>query len=454
VDVLRKALEVAQEHLEGVGTRPVAAPVDVGTLRRALGGGSLDDTGLEPTAVIDLLVRAAGPGVVGSAGPRYLGFVVGGGLPAALAADWIASAWDQNGAFGVMSPAAAVAEEVAAGWLLDILGLPHDASVGFVTGAQMANMTCLAAARHHVLALAGWDVEHQGLTGAPRAACVVGEEAHVTVSAALRYLGLGAPSHVVPVDDQGRMDPDALRETLEGIAGPAIVSAQAGNVNTGACDPLDEIADACAAASAWLHVDGAFGLWAAVDPRRRALVRGVERADSWACDAHKWLNVPYDCGIAITAHPGAHRAAMTIGAPYLAPGDGLRDGADWVPEASRRARGFAVWAALRSLGRSGVEDLVVRCCRLTELIAHRLEADGVEILNDVVLNQALARFGDDAGTDAVIARVQRDGVTWAGGTTWHGMRAMRISVSNWSTTDADAEAMANAILRAAAAERR
>jgi glutamate/tyrosine decarboxylase-like PLP-dependent enzyme len=447
VNVLQKSLLEAQQYLTDVAARPVADQADPEELRRSLGG-PLTDTGLDPEATLDLLARGAGPGLVGTAGPRYLGFVIGGSLPVALAADWMVSAWDQNAAFGVMSPAAAVVEEVAARWLLDLLRLPPGASVGFVTGAQMANMTCLAAARHHVFASAGWDVERRGLAGAPPVSCVVGEEVHVTVNAALRYLGLGEPTHVVKVDDEGRMDPESLRETVADIRGPIIVSAQAGNVNTGACDPLDAIADVCGEASAWLHVDGAFGLWAAADPERRHLVHGVERADSWATDAHKWLNVPYDCGIAITAHPNDHRAAMSIGASYLAAGDGLRDGADWVPEASRRARAFPVWAAIRSLGRDGVRDLVGRCCRHTEHIAERLAAEGVTILNDVVLNQALASFGGDADTDAVIARVQRDGTTWVGGTTWRGRRAMRISVSNWSTTDADAEMIAAAILRA------
>lgn len=447
VDVLQRALTAAREHLDGIRDRPVVPSLDVGELERGLGF-PLADAGMDPVDVIDLLVRAASPGIVGSAGPRYLGFVVGGSLEAALAADWLTSAWDQNGAFGVMSPAGAVAEDVVAGWLLDLLELPPTASVGLVTGAQMANTTCLAAARHHVLAGVGWDVEALGLGGAPRVACVVGDEAHVTLLASLRYLGFGAPSHVVPADDQGRMDPAALRAVLATIDGPAIVCAQAGNVNTGACDPLDVIADACRPTSAWLHVDGAFGLWAAVDPARRHLVRGAARADSWATDAHKWLNVPYDCGVAITAHPNAHRAAMSIGAAYLATG-ALRDGADWTPEASRRVRAFAVWAALRSLGRSGVSDLVGRCCLLADRIAQRLTDAGVEILNEVVLNQALARFGDDATTDAVVARVQSAGETWAGGTTWRGMRALRISVSNWSTTEADADRMAAAIIAAA-----
>jgi glutamate/tyrosine decarboxylase-like PLP-dependent enzyme len=447
VDVLEQALRESQRYLEGVAKRPVAGEADRHQLRHALGG-PLADEGLDPPATLELLVRGAEPGIVATAGPRYLGFVIGGSLPVALAADWVASAWDQNAAFGVMSPAAAVVEEVTAGWLLDLLGLPPGAAVGFVTGAQMANMTCLAAARHHVLAAVGWDVERRGLACAPPVSCVVGEEVHVTLNAALRYLGLGAPTHAVEVDDQGRMDPESLRDALADIDGPIIVSAQAGNVNTGACDPLDAIADVCQETSAWLHVDGAFGLWAAADPERRHLVHGVGRADSWATDAHKWLNVPYDCGIAITAHPDDHRAAMSIGASYLAAGEGLRDGADWVPEASRRARAFPVWAAIRSLGRDGVRDLVARCCRHTQRIAERLAADGVTILNDVVLNQALASFGDDADTDAVIARVQRDGTTWVGGTTWRGTRAMRISVSGWCTTDADAEMIADAILRA------
>ena len=424
-------------------------------------GGPLPEAPEDPVDTIDRLADGAAPGLVASPGPRYFGFVTGGSLPAALAADWLTSAWDQNTAFGVMSPAAAVVEEVAAGWLLEVLGLPASASVGFVTGAQMANTTCLAAARHAVLGRTGWDVERLGLIGAPPLRVIAAAETHVTVLVALRYLGLGAPATIVATDDQGRMMAGDLERALErDSTTPTIVCAQAGNVNTGATDPLERIAAACRDAGAWLHVDGAFGLWAAAASGRRTEVAGAAAADSWATDGHKWLNVPYDCGIAITAHPEAHRAAMTMTAAYLVAGDGIRDGADWAPEASRRARAFTVWAALRSLGRNGIADLVERCCTLAERMAGRLAEDrDVEILNEVVLNQVLVRFrrpdgGDaDAFTDAVIRRVQDDGVCWAGGTVWHDVHAMRISVSNWSTTEADIDISAAAILAARDATR-
>lgn len=455
MDVLRRAVAHAEAHLGRIGTDPVAGEVDVGRLRAALGG-PLPERPEDPLVTIDRLADGAAPGLVASPGPRYFGFVTGGSVPAALAADWLTSAWDQNSAFGVMSPAAAVVEEVAAGWLLEVLDLPASASVGFVTGASMANTTCLAAARHEMLGRVGWDVERLGLVGAPPLRVVVGAETHVTLLVALRYLGLGAPTVVVPADDQGRMVADDLaRELDRGDGAPTIVCAQAGNVNTGAADPLERIAARCREAGGWLHIDGAFGLWAAAAPARRAQVAGAAAADSWAIDGHKWLNVPYDCGVAITAHPDAHRAAMTMSAPYLVAGDGIRDGADWAPEASRRARAFTVWAALRSSGRAGIAELVERCCRLAERMARRLGQDpGVDILNDVVLNQVLVRFrapggGDaDAFTDAVIRGVQDGGVCWAGGTVWHGLHAMRISVSNWSTTADDIDISAEAILAA------
>jgi glutamate/tyrosine decarboxylase-like PLP-dependent enzyme len=346
-----------------------------------------------------------------------------------------------------------VAEEVAAGCILDLLGLPPGASVGFVTGGSMANATCLAAARGEVLRRAGWDVEAEGLASAPALRVIVGEEAHVTVLAALRLLGVGAARVVrVPVDGQGRMRAEGLRRALGGAPAPTIVCAQAGNVNTGAFDPIAEIADACGSEAAWLHVDGAFGLWAAASTTR-PLVRGLERADSWAVDAHKWLNVPYDSGLAITAHPNAHRAVTGMTAAYLVNGGADRSGYDWTPEASRRARGFAVWAALRSLGRDGVAALVDGACALARRAAGRLAVEaGVEVLNDVVLNQALVRFhgqaGPDATTRAVVDEVQRDGVCWLGGTVWRDMTAMRLSVSCWRTTEADVDLAVDAILRA------
>jgi glutamate/tyrosine decarboxylase-like PLP-dependent enzyme len=361
----------------------------------------------------------------------------------------LAAAWDQNAGLYVSSPAAAVAEEVAAGWLLDLLGLPSTAGVGFVTGGQMANASCIAAARHALLARAGWDVETSGVNGAPPLRILVGEEAHATIFASLRFLGLGARAERVAADGQGRMRPGALDDALAAGDGPTLVCAQVGNVNTGACDPVGELARLTREHGAWLHVDGAFGLWAAAAPARRHLVDGLAAADSWATDAHKWLNVPYDSGVAIVADPAAQTGALGVGAAYLVASDAARDPLDFTPEFSRRARGFAVYAALRSLGRDGVADLVERCCALAQRMTERLAAGGAEILNDVVLNQVLARFGDDARTDATIAAVQQDGTCWVGGTTWRGQRAMRVSVSSWATTEEDADASVDAILRCA-----
>jgi glutamate/tyrosine decarboxylase-like PLP-dependent enzyme len=344
-------------------------------------------------------------------------------------------------------------EEVAARWLAELLGLPEGVSSGFVTGAQGANTTALAAARQHVLAGDGWDVARDGLNGAPGIRVLVGGERHVTIDRSLRLLGLGTASlEIVAVDGQGRMRADALRAELGDAAGPTIVCAQAGNVNTGAFDPLAEIAKVCTGAGAWLHVDGAFGLWAAASPRFRHLVDGVELADSWATDAHKWLNVPYDSGVVFCRHPESHGQAMAVAASYLQRAEG-RSPSDWVPESSRRARGFAVWAALRSLGRSGVADLVDRCCDHARAFAELLGAEpDVEILNDVVLNQVLVRFGDDDEvTREVVRRVQDDGTCWLGGTDWQGRAAMRISVSSFRTTSEDVERSAAAILKAATA---
>jgi glutamate/tyrosine decarboxylase-like PLP-dependent enzyme len=457
-DLLQRTAELAQGFLDGLPERRVGPAASREELHAALGG-SLPATGEEPRAVIEHLARGADPGLVGMAGPRYFGFVIGGGVPAALAADWLTSTWDQNATLYATSPANSVVEEVAAGWLLDLLGLPAGASVGFTTGCSMANFTALAAARHAVLARAGWDVETRGLFSAPEINVVIGDEAHATILAALQMLGLGRERvHRVPSDGQGRMRAEALPAVLRSCTGPLIVCAQAGNVNTGAFDPLDEVADAVRERGGWLHVDGAFGLWARVSPELASLARGAERADSWATDAHKWLNVPYDSGIVIVNDPVSHRAAMTISAAYLAQAEGQeRDPFDYVPEFSRRARGFTVYAALRSLGRAGVRGLVERCSALARRFAERLAGQpGVEILNDVVLNQVLVRFAApgkdaDAFTREVIARVQAGGTCWLGGTVWHGMAAMRISVSNWSTTEKDVDQSVEAILRAALA---
>jgi glutamate/tyrosine decarboxylase-like PLP-dependent enzyme len=444
---LREAAEHVEAFLATLDERPVAACVDAAGVRDTLGG-PLPERGEDPAAVVDALVAGAEPGVVATAGPRYFGFVTGGALPAALAADWLVSAWDQCAAFHSLSPAAAAIEEVATAWTLDLLGLPASSSVGFVTGGQGANTTCLAAARHAVLARAGWDVEHDGLIGAPRVRILCGEQAHTTFHAALRLLGLGAGTAVrVPADGQGRMDPDALKEALAADAGPAIVGAQAGNVATGAFDAFEPIADACSAHSAWLHIDGAFGLWAATAPATRNLTRGVERADSWAVDAHTWLNVPYDSAMAIVADPDAHLAAMRLAGPYLVADPGQRDNTNYVPESSRRARAVPVYAAIRSLGRAGIAELVEQNCAQARRMAERLAAiPGAEVLNDVVLNQVLVRLpgGDDANRTAVAA-IQRDGTCWLGGTTWDGEYVLRVSISNWATTDEDVDRSAAAI---------
>jgi len=442
-DVLDAAHRLAAEWLDTLQERPVRAAGEPDGLRAPL-----TDAGEDPVAVVEALAAAAAPGLVASPGPRYFGFVTGATLPAALGADWLTSAWDQNAALHSMSPAAASAEQAVGEWMLDLLGLPPHAGFGIVTGAQMANATALAAARHAVLRDAGWDVEANGLSGAPPLRVITGGEAHSTVYNALRLLGLGgATAKVVPADEQGRMRAGALAELLaEDAEAPTIVCAQAGNVNTGACDPLGAICDAAAAAGAWVHVDGAFGLWAAAAPARAALVDGAARADSWAVDAHKWLNVPYDSGVAFVRDGAALYGAMTVPAPYLTTG-GAPEPCHATPEMSRRARAVEIWAALRTLGRAGVAELVERACRHAARFAERLRAGGCEILNDVVLNQVLVAFGDDARTDAVVAAVQRDGTAWCGPTVWQGRRAMRISVSSWATSETDVERVADTILR-------
>jgi glutamate/tyrosine decarboxylase-like PLP-dependent enzyme len=451
-DLFRATADYASQFHETLSDRPVGAQASFEEVVDSLGG-PLPEDGREDVEVVSELIAAAEPGLVGSQTGRYFGFVFGSALPASVAADWVATAWDQNAFSVVTSPAAAAAEQVAGGWIAELLGLPAGVSTGFVTGAQGANTTALAAARQHVLAQAGWDVSGDGLQGGPPIRVLAGAERHVTIDRSLRLLGLGtARLEVLPTDDQGRLRADALQAALEGATGPVIVCAQAGNVNTGAVDPIGELADACAAVGAWLHVDGAFGLWAAASPRLRRLTEGCERADSWATDAHKWLNVPYDCGLVFCRHPEAHGDAMAVAASYLQRADG-RSPSDWVPESSRRARGFAVWAAVRSLGRAGVAELVERCCDHARTFAELLgAAPDVEILNEVVLNQVLVRFGgDDETTREIVRRVQADGTCWLGGTDWHGRAAMRISVSSFRTTAADVERSANAILQAAAA---
>jgi glutamate/tyrosine decarboxylase-like PLP-dependent enzyme len=466
--LLRQTADLAADFLEGIDRRPVRAQASHDELVATMGG-PLPARGEAPGEVVADLAAIADPGLIGSAGPRYFGFVIGGSLPSALAADWLTSAWDQNAGLYAIGPSASVAEEVAGGWLIDLFGLPVGSSVGFSTGATMATFTALAAGRHRVLERLGWNAEEDGLIGAPDIAVVVGAEAHVTVHVSLQMLGLGRNRvFKVAADEQGRMRPDALRETLAGLRDrPVLVCAQSGNVNTGAFDPLPEIVAAVRELpNAWLHVDGAFGLWAAASPALRHLTAGLADADSWTTDAHKWLNVPYDSGIAIVADAAAHHAAMTLGAAYyVETAGGERDPYNWVAESSRRARGFPIYAALRELGRDGLAAMIERCCALAGRMADGLrDAPGVTILNDVVLNQVLVRFAppsgsggapDDAAIDAhtraVIAAVQADGTCWLGGTTWHGLAAMRISVSNWSTTEADADLSVAAIRRCAQA---
>ena len=447
-ELFRQAADYAADFVETLETRPIPAAADVEELTASLGG-PLPDGPTDPRAVIASLVERVEPGLCATPSGRFFGFVIGGGVPAAVAADMLASAWDQNAGLYVAGPAAAVVEEVCRGWLAELLGLPPHVSVAFVTGAQMAHVTALAAARHRVLEQAGWDVPQQGLAGAPAIRVVVAEKRHVTVDRALRLLGIGASSlDLVPVDGQGRMQVEELRLG----DGPTIVCGQAGEVNTGAFDDLGAIADAAAESGAWFHLDGAFGLWAAASPELRHLVSGAERADSWTVDCHKWLNVPYDSGLAFCAHPDAHRAAIAVSASYLVFGgdERERDQMDWTPEFSRRARGFPVYAALRSLGRSGVAEIVERSCAHARLFAELLEEGGATILNDVVLNQVLVRFGDGERTREVIRRVQEDGTCWLGGTDWQGEHAMRVSVSNWRTTREDVERSVEAILAAAA----
>jgi glutamate/tyrosine decarboxylase-like PLP-dependent enzyme len=398
-----------------------------------------------PEEVIRLLDEFGSPATMGISGPRFFGFVIGGSVPAALGANWLASAWDQNAGLFASTPISAVLEEVSLAWLLDVLRLPAESGGAFVTGATVANFTALAAARHAVLERAGWDAEARGLFGAPEIQVVVGEEAHPSLIKSLGMLGLGRERVVrVPVDGQGRMRAEALPE----LRTPAIVCAQAGNVNTGACDPIGEICRRAHSAGAWVHVDGAFGLWAAVSPRYVDLVNGVADADSWATDAHKWLNVPYDSGLAFVRDSEMLRAAMSLTAAYLPQGE-HREPSQYVPELSRRARGVEVWAALKSLGRSGLAEMVERNCRGARRFAEGLSAAGFEILNDVVLNQVLVSFGLPERTAEAIAAIQADGTCWCSGTVWQSRHAMRISVSSWATTDQDVERSLEAMIRVA-----
>jgi glutamate/tyrosine decarboxylase-like PLP-dependent enzyme len=445
VALLDDAARRAIRYLGTLDARGVApAPEAVSALARL--DEPLPPGPCDPADVLAMLDDIVSPATMGMAGRRFFGFVVGGALPATLAANWLAAAWDQNAAMARVTPGVARLEEVALGWLTDLLGLPPSTEGAFVTGATVANLTALAAARHAVLARVGWNVEADGLFGAPPITVLVGEEAHPTLLKSLGLLGLGRSRLTrVATDGAGRLRAEALPP----LAGPTIICLQAGNVNTGAFDPCGAVCPAARAAGAWVHVDGAFGLWARAAPSFAPLAAGVEQADSWATDAHKWLNVPYDCGVAFVREPGALPAAMAVTADYLPTAGAERNPSDFTPELSRRARGVEVWAALRSLGRGGVADLVERNCRQARRFAERLAAAGFGILNDVCLNQVLVSFGSPEATLRVIEVVQRDGTCWCGGTVWQGRTAMRISVSSWATTDDDVERSAEAIIRAA-----
>jgi glutamate/tyrosine decarboxylase-like PLP-dependent enzyme len=450
-ELLRRTAELAVEYLEGLPDRPVMGQHDVATLRAELVT-DLPEAGEDPRIVIERLAEVGGRAAVAMAGPRYFGFVIGGALPAATAADILTAGWDQAAYNEALSPAAGAAERAAGGWAKDLLGLPAESSVAFVTGAQAGNTVGLAIGRNEVLNRAGWDVARDGLYSAPPVRVVASEERHATVDRALRLLGMGTGSlRPVRAGDNGALDVAHLEEVLAEDDGmPTIVCLQAGNVNTGACDDFEQAVPLARRRDAWVHVDGAFGLWAAASPRYAHLTRGVELADSWGTDAHKWLNVPYDSGLTFCRDASAHAAAMSYVAAYLT-GSGGTDHVlgDVTPESSRRARGFAVWAALQELGRSGVADLVDRSCARARQMADLLAAGGATINNDVVLNQVLVGFGDLTHTDAIAEAVQRDGTCWLGATTWRGQRLLRVSVSNWTTTEADIERSAEAILRAA-----
>jgi glutamate/tyrosine decarboxylase-like PLP-dependent enzyme len=447
-ELLHSVADRAARYLDGLNERrvsPSAAAV------RNLDGflEPLPEGPTAPEDVVRMLDEIGSPATMAMAGPRFFGFVIGGSLPAAVGANWLASAWDQNAGLFVGTPVSAFLEEVSLRWLLDVLALPPGCGAGFVTGATVANFTALAAARHAVLEKVGWDVEAQGLFGAPSIQVVVSEEAHPSVFKALGMLGMGRERVVrTPVDSQGRMRVERLPE----LRGPSIVCLQAGNVNTGSFDPAVKICRRAHAQGAWVHVDGAFGLWAAASPRYALLVEGVADADSWATDAHKWLNVPMDSGLAFVRDAEILRKTMGLTAAYLPQGE-HREPSQYVPELSRRARGVEVWAALKSLGRTGMADLVERCCRCAKRFADGLSKAGFEILNDVVLNQVLVSFGTPQETQRVIAGIQEDGTCWCGGTVWQGRHAMRISVSSWKTTEADVDRSLEAMLRVAEEKR-
>jgi len=441
-EFLQSVAQRAARYLGEIQERRVGPdPAAVGALDRFVE--AMPQEPMPAEEVVRLLDEYGSPATMGISGPRFFGFVIGGSVPAALGANWLTSAWDQNAGLFAATPISAVLEEVSLAWLLDVLKLPAGSGGAFVTGATVANFTALAAARHAVLERAGWDVEARGLFGAPEIQVLIGEEAHPSLVKSLGMLGLGRERVArVPVDDQGRLRAEAMPK----LQAPCIVCVQAGNVNTGAFDPVAEICRRAHAAGAWVHVDGAFGLWAAVSPRYAHLIEGIANADSWATDAHKWLNVPYDSGLAFVRDPEMLRAAMGLTAAYLPQGE-HREPSQYVPELSRRARGVEVWAALKSLGRSGLAEIIERNCRGARRFAEGLRAAGFEILNDVVLNQVLVSFGSPERTAEVIAGIQADGTCWCGGTVWQGRHAMRISISSWATTDQDVERSLDAMVR-------
>jgi glutamate/tyrosine decarboxylase-like PLP-dependent enzyme len=444
-DILRDAAERGIRYREEIVTRRVGPSADDVAAVSAFDE-ALTDEGCDPAGTLDMLDEIGSPASMGMTAPRFFGFVIGGSLPVTVATNWLTTAWDQNSVMNEVTPATSMLERVSLRWLAELFGLPEDCAAGFVTGGTVANFTALAAARNRVFANVGWDVDKDGLIGAPELTVIIGEEAHPTLTKSLGMLGLGRERPVrVPVDDHGRMDAAAL----PAIDGPTIVCTQAGNINTGAFDPIGEICAAVRPAGAWVHVDGAFGLWAAAVPSLRERIEGIENADSWATDAHKWLNVPYDSGIAMCRDSSALKSAMAITAYYLLTDSEFRNPSDFTPELSRRARGVDVWAALRTLGRRGVEDLVLRCCSHAQRFAAGLSDAGYEVLNDVVLNQVLVSFGDADVTRRIVDEIQRDGTCWCGSTVWQGKTAMRISVSNWSTTEEDVDLSLEAMLRIA-----
>ena len=443
-DAARRALRYLDELEE---RSVVPAPADVSRLSQL--GGPLPDAPTDPAVTLALLDEIGSPATVASAGGRFFGFVTGGSLPVAVAANWLAAAWDQNSALAVMSPVATALEEITLPWLLEIFGLPATSGGAFVSGATMANFSAILAARHALLAQVGWDVEAQGLFGAPNIHVVVGDEVHVSLLKALGMAGFGRERVLrVAADGQGRMRADALADLLPQLNGPILLCLQAGNVNTGAFDPARDLCALGREVGAWIHVDGAFGLWAAAAPQRAYLMDGYREADSWAVDAHKWLNVPYDSALALVRDRQTLRDAMSISAAYLMQAE-TREPYHYTPEMSRRARGVEIWAALRTLGRSGVAEMIERTCQFATRFAEGLRTAGYEVLNDVVLNQVLVAFGDDDTTQRVVAAVQADGTCWCGSSVWHGRTVMRVSVSSWATTAEDVERSLAAMLRIA-----